>query len=655
MITAAEIQTIRNNDPGAVLPGIDTMTGNPYATSSLLGVTKITQNSKAPYYYSPSRNIVFVNQAGAVLSGINFGDATVIIQANNVTVKDCTFTGTTGTGAISQSPTFSGATVENCTFTGSKSPAETNIWIGSKLGITIKNNTFLYSPADAIAIQQGLVTGNYFSGAAYAPGAHADAIYVPDSTGPITITDNFIDGTKNTDTVAQPNSDIRITDEFGNTNNVTVTGNYLIGAGFTFEVGGPSNSPYTISNVSITNNDVGFGWYGQYYPGTDTNATVTRNKTVDFSNPAASIQALAAYVAAGPPTANVVSGTSAGARATGSAPTTLLGNGFASARLSVAGSSETNFVGGAGSQLLLGGLGANIFTYLSIGDGGDRIAPFDPAKDVIDLSRVDADITKAGVQKFTFIGSAPFSGGAQVRYQLNPTNNSTTVQAALAGDTTADFSITITGVVPLTAANFALTPSQSSAALANGAVLSYSIVRTPTGGPREVAYSNVQGRAYTSYESFYSSLDLAAENLKLSSNANELHLYDANLTVTRGGGNEALKVGTGSDPLSYHAVETIDATSNGGEQFIFSAGFGKETINGFSASGARPDSIQLAKSAFSYLTAGMTQAEDLAAVMSHGTRGPSGLTISDSQGDSLTLTGVTALTVGANPAMFQFT
>ena len=49
MITAADIQTIRNNDPGAVLPGIDTMTGNPYAASSLLDVTKITQNTKAPY------------------------------------------------------------------------------------------------------------------------------------------------------------------------------------------------------------------------------------------------------------------------------------------------------------------------------------------------------------------------------------------------------------------------------------------------------------------------------------------------------------------------------------------------------------------------------------------------------------------------------
>ena len=48
MITAADIQEIRDNDPGAVLPGINTMTGNPYATSSLLDLTKITQNQKRP-------------------------------------------------------------------------------------------------------------------------------------------------------------------------------------------------------------------------------------------------------------------------------------------------------------------------------------------------------------------------------------------------------------------------------------------------------------------------------------------------------------------------------------------------------------------------------------------------------------------------------
>ena len=305
---------------------------------------------------------------------------------------------------------------------------------------------------------------------------------------------------------------------------------------------------------------------------------------------------------------------------------------------------ETNFVGGFGSQLLFGGQGANILTYLAIGDGGDRMSSFDPAKDVIDLSRIDADITKAGVQNFTFIGSAAFSVGAQVRYQLDPTNNVTTVQAALAGDPFVDFTITLQGLVPLTAANFALTASQSSADLANGAALTYSKVSTVAGAPTEYAYSNVQGRAYTSYQSFYGSgfANLAADNLNLSSSANELVLFAPSSTVTRGGGSETLQVGTGgADPLTYHPVETIDASPTGSETFILSAGFGNETINGFSASGANLDSIQLAKSAFSYLTPAMTQAEDLANVMSQATRGPSGLTFTNSHGDSLTLTGVT--------------
>jgi hypothetical protein len=116
-----------------------------------------------------------------------------------------------------------------------------------------------------------------------------------------------------------------------------------------------------------------------------------------------------------------------------------------------------------------------------------------------------------------------------------------------------------------------------------------------------------------------------------------------------------LQVGTGSDPLAYHAVETIDASTSSGEQFVFSAGFGKETINGFSVSGTTPDSIQLAKAAFSYLTPGMTQAEDLAAVMSQATRSAFGLTIADSHGDSLTLTGVTPSLIAANPGMLAFT
>jgi hypothetical protein len=648
MITAAYIQTIRHNHPGAVLPGIDTMTGNPYAASSLLDVTKITQKTTAPYYYSPAANAVIVTQAGAVLSGINFGDATVLIRANNVTVKDCTFTDTTGFWAIAQNTGISGAVVANCTFTGSKSPTERNVWISSQLGITIEDNTFLNSPADSIAIQQGVVTGNYFSGEGYSTGAHGDAIYIPNTTGPVTITDNFIDETPNAGAHGLSNTDIRITDEGGaNTAGVTISGNYLLGAGFAFEVGMANASP--ISNVSVTNNDIGFNLYGQYYTGTTNYATVTGTKVVDFSNPTDSNNALAAYQAV---------------RTTNSpppsvpAPTTVFGYGVAAAHLAAASSGATNFVGGMGSQLLFGAQGANILTYLAIGESGDRVSAFDPAKDVIDLSNIDADVTTPGVQTFTFIGSASFDGGAEVRYQLNAANGTTTVQAALAGDATADFTLTIAGLAPLTAANFALTPSQSSTDLTNGAALTYKRDPLVTGAPTEYEYSNVQGKGYSSYESFYGSgyENLAADDLNLSSNANKLALYNPGQIVTRGGGSEALQVaGMSSVSLTYHPVETIDATTSGSERFIFSAGFGKETIKGFKASGASPDSIQLATSAFSYLTPGMTQAQDLAAVLSQATRGPSGLTISDTHGDSLTIAGLTPSMLAVNPGMLVFT
>ena len=77
--------------------------------------------------------------------------------------------------------------------------------------------------------------------------------------------------------------------------------------------------------------------------------------------------------------------------------------------------------------------------------------------------------------------------------------------------------------------------------------MTYSKVQTAAGAPTEYAYSNVQGRAYTSYESFYGSGydDLAADDLNLSSTANELVLYDPSLTVTRGGGSEISAGGDG--------------------------------------------------------------------------------------------------------------
>ncbi len=103
-----------------------------------------------------------------------------------------------------------------------------------------------------------------------------------------------------------------------------------------------------MSNVSITNNYVGFGLFGQYYPGTDQLRDRVREHCRRFlESNRFSPSPCAAYVAALPPTAKVISETSTvSATATGSAPTTLLGNGFAGAGLAAAGSGETNFVGG---------------------------------------------------------------------------------------------------------------------------------------------------------------------------------------------------------------------------------------------------------------------------------------------------------------------
>ena len=221
---------------------------------------------------------------------------------------------------------------------------------------------------------------------------------------------------QNTNSPANVNSDLRITNEAGNTSNVTVSGNYLLGGAYTVEAGS-TNTTYTVSNVSIANNYIGYSVFGAYYPPT-AGITETGNTTIDFTNPAPWTQAQAAYQAAGLPTANVVSATTSNvwAIASGSTPTTVLGNSIVGEDLQ-GGAGETNFVGGAGAQHLYAGKGANILTYLAVSDGGDTVAGFDPAKDVIDLSHIDADLTAAGVQNF--ISSAPARSTAPPQCAIN--------------------------------------------------------------------------------------------------------------------------------------------------------------------------------------------------------------------------------------------
>ena len=277
-------------------------------------------------------------------------------------------------------------------------------------------------------------------------------------------------------------------------------------------------------------------------------------------------------------------------------------------------------------------------------------------KDVIDLSSMGAysGLYRASPKaNFTFIGTAPFSGsGGQVRYQYDAALNETLVQADVIGDSSADLEIRLMGDINLTAANFALTAAQSAADLADGAALNVSTARYGEGA--EYSYTNVVGESYSSFQALYTSGTTdVADNLNLSASANQLDLYASNLTISRGAGTESLTSGSIAFPLAHEPNETIEAGTVGSETFDFGANFGNETIEGF-ATGANPDTIQFAASSFSYLTPGMSQAQDLAAVLSQASSSAAGTTITDSTGDSLTLAGVTPAMISANPAQFKF-
>jgi Peptidase M10 serralysin C terminal len=656
MATSAEIQLLRNADPGAVLPGIDTPEGNQLALSSLKPLSSITTNHSALFWYDPTVNVVRA-KTGAVLNGYNFGSATVEIEGNNVTVENSTFNNTSGYLSLQQDRKYSGAIVINDTFIGSATSHAG--FITSTNNITVSKDSFVGASGDAVDLGGGTVSYNYFGGGGVSGSAHSDAIWVTNNSSPVTINNNLIDWTSNvTSGSGSANNAIRITTELGPVNNVTVRNNFLLGGGDTIDAGNKGTHG-TFSNINIDNNYVGFGLYGAFYPGAQSGVAKSGNVVFDYTSPIYSTQAWAAYQATGIPTANVVTARSANLNIASlpSGSTTLHGDGL---KAHMGGrNGETNFVGGAGGQYVIGGGGANIFTYLAFSDSGcghdDGIANFDPAKDVIDLSHIDANPSTAGVQNFTFIGTAPFSGaGGEVRYWQDPAKNRTYIEAdPVGGQTPDDLQIQIAGLQTLTAANFALTAAQSKADMTAGAALGVSETRVGAGG--EYFYTNVPRPNYSSYQAFYiNAATRVADELNLNSGADELDLYGGNLTISRGGGTESLLAGTLGFSLGYHSNETIQAAAAGSETFAFGSRFGNETINGFAASGTNADTIQFATSAFSYLNAGMTQAADLAAVLRNATSSSFGITIGDSAGDRLTLTGVTASTIMADSSHFHF-
>ena len=118
------------------------------------------------------------------------------------------------------------------------------------------------------------------------------------------------------------------------------------------------------------------------------------------------------------------------------------------------------------------------------------------------------------------------------------------------------------------------------------------------------------------------------------------------MTVNTGLSNLTVTSGTQTLKFPFHPSETIDATSRTNDTFLFSKGFGNETIVGFSPPSG--DVLELRLGAFGYLNWSMSAAQDLHTTMSAGNT-----IISDSYGDALTLTSVN-LTALSDPTAVKF-
>ncbi|MGO4124584.1 calcium-binding protein [Inquilinus sp. YAF38] len=118
--------------------------------------------------------------------------------------------------------------------------------------------------------------------------------------------------------------------------------------------------------------------------------------------------------------------------------------------------------GARGADTLTGGAGADRFVYIGtvhspVGAEADRITDFTRGQgDRVDLYGMDANITAADNQAFSFIGTGLYTGVAgQLRFAFT-SPGVTTIAGDVDGDKVSDFHIILTRTIALVAADFVL-------------------------------------------------------------------------------------------------------------------------------------------------------------------------------------------------------
>lgn len=125
----------------------------------------------------------------------------------------------------------------------------------------------------------------------------------------------------------------------------------------------------------------------------------------------------------------------------------------------VGGPGNDSINGGLDGDLIYGGSGNDRFYYNSTQGApvGDYEQISDFAKgDIIDLSAIDAQESRAGNQNFTFIGNRDFTAAGQVHAYYDNVNHWTVVEGSTDSDFAPEFQIILNSGYAVSAADFFL-------------------------------------------------------------------------------------------------------------------------------------------------------------------------------------------------------
>ena len=559
MATLTELQAFANQTTFDI-PFID------YQVGVAPSITRFTDyhtlpSSGAAITYSASNNTVYVTGDNVVVSGFDFSGTTVVVNGNNVTVKNDKFDASYGYYALTQSTGYSGLVIDHNTFDGLKLNKDYARFINSNSGkVTITYNQFLNAPSDAVALTNGIVDHNYFSGSGYESGAHADAIWVPNTTGSVQITNNFVDSRKTADAIVIPNTAVQVNAEFGAIHNVTVGGNVLLGGTYTLDVSS-KNGVMPIDTVSVTNNFVAGGLYGDLYPvNQPADLVYTNNTAITIKGsigptviPYAGITVTGTAGLSG----EVLQGTGGGDH--------IFGHG-----------NSDKIIGGGGRDYLFGGQGADVFVYKATSDSSgsqtDIISGFEDGIDTIDLSALGSDAS-GKVTAQTFIGAAAFSGKAGEVHQVQ-SGNSTWVELDVDGDEVADLRVELQGSHTLGSSSFVLAPAPPPPV---PPVVTPPII-IPTALQPAIMTDNAGNLLVTSAQG------VSSQVLTGGSGSDHLFGNGQNDQIIGGGGRDFLFGGAGADTFVYKAVS--DSTADAGDVIAgFEQQFDKIDLSALATSG----------------------------------------------------------------------